>query len=105
MAKMAQKLPAQLIIGMNQYFTELSISQQALRLWHIFFAPAIEQHAGNYFIVFRSEEHTSEHQSLMRRSYAVFCVNNTTPTDKQHNSTINNSNTQSKLGIMYITYR
>src|SRR3546814_2741352 len=26
----------------------------------------------------RSEEHTSELQSLMRNSYAVFCVNNTT---------------------------
>src|SRR3546814_2727343 len=24
--------------------------------------------------VFRSEEHTSEHQSLMRNSYAVFCL-------------------------------
>src|SRR3546814_3916181 len=27
----------------------------------------------------RSEEHTSELQSLMRSSYAVFCVKNTTP--------------------------
>src|SRR3546814_1726224 len=26
----------------------------------------------------RSEEHTSEHQSLMRTSYAVFCLNKTT---------------------------
>src|SRR3546814_8939586 len=34
---------------------------------------------------FRSEEHTSEIQSLMRKSYAVFCLNkkhtNTTPHD------------------------
>src|SRR3546814_10371675 len=28
----------------------------------------------------RSEEHTSELQSLMRRSYAVFCLNKTTET-------------------------
>src|SRR3546814_6853477 len=32
-------------------------------------------------IHFRSEEHTSELQSLMRISYAVFCLNN-----KRHNS-------------------
>src|SRR3546814_8859982 len=29
--------------------------------------------------VFRSEEHTSELQSLMRISYAVFCLKNNTP--------------------------
>src|SRR3546814_1058996 len=29
------------------------------------------------FILVRSEEHTSELQSLMRLSYAVFCLNNT----------------------------
>src|SRR3546814_8160197 len=29
----------------------------------------------------RSEEHTSEHQSLMRISYAVFCVTNTNKED------------------------
>src|SRR3546814_15776292 len=33
----------------------------------------------------RSEEHTSELQSLMRNSYAVFCL-------KQKNTTYNNSN-------------
>src|SRR3546814_5034229 len=31
------------------------------------------------FDAFRSEEHTSELQSLMRISYAVFCLNKTTP--------------------------
>src|SRR3546814_10105595 len=35
---------------------------------------------------FRSEEHTSELQSLMRSSYAVFCLKTTI-----HNSTYNNS--------------
>src|SRR3546814_5228673 len=32
----------------------------------------------------RSEEHTSELQSLMRISYAVFCLKKKTPQDNQH---------------------
>src|SRR3546814_7281240 len=32
----------------------------------------------------RSEEHTSELQSLMRISYAVFCLKNKHPTNKPH---------------------
>src|SRR3546814_3643624 len=32
----------------------------------------------------RSEEHTSELQSLMRNSYAVFCLNTKTPTTTRH---------------------
>src|SRR3546814_7702659 len=36
--------------------------------------------------VLRSEEHTSELQSLMRNSYAVFCLKKTTTTTQQlHN--------------------
>src|SRR3546814_3828546 len=38
-----------------------------------------------YFVAYRSEEHTSELQSLMRISYAVFCLtkkNTTTNTQK-----------------------
>src|SRR3546814_9055178 len=31
-------------------------------------------HAGGVDVIFRSEEHTSELQSLMRNSYAVFCL-------------------------------
>src|SRR3546814_6610647 len=40
----------------------------------------------------RSEEHTSELQSLMRISYAVFCLKKKQKTNKhhqQHNTTIN----------------
>src|SRR3546814_10290730 len=33
--------------------------------------------AGGYLAIGRSEEHTSELQSLMRISYAVFCLKNT----------------------------
>src|SRR3546814_8008094 len=45
----------------------------------------------------RSEEHTSELQSLMRISYAVFCLkkkNKKTHTRPQHIHTINNIGTQ-----------
>src|SRR3546814_7134807 len=43
---------------------------------------SVRQRAGNFITreVLRSEEHTSELQSLMRISYAVFCLN------KQHNN-------------------
>src|SRR3546814_3425163 len=34
--------------------------------------------------VWRSEEHTSELQSLMRRSYAVFCLKKTTNNTKNN---------------------
>src|SRR3546814_8645255 len=44
----------------------------------------------------RSEEHTSELQSLMRISYAVFCLQKTTKT--QYNKHItSNKNTRNKL--------
>src|SRR3546814_5157736 len=37
----------------------------------------------------RSEEHTSELQSLMRISYAVFCLTKKTNNNKQHTHTVN----------------
>src|SRR3546814_9139581 len=39
-----------------------------------FFLGAMVLHVGEAPVVFRSEEHTSELQSLMRISYAVFCL-------------------------------
>src|SRR3546814_1491931 len=36
----------------------------------------------------RSEEHTSELQSLMRISYAVFCLKKTKPKKTQHGSQV-----------------
>src|SRR3546814_10736387 len=43
----------------------------------------------------RSEEHTSELQSLMRISYAVFCLKKKKKEDRYiHKSTNNNNNTQ-----------
>src|SRR3546814_1355181 len=38
----------------------------------------------------RSEEHTSELQSLMRISYAVFCLKKKNRREKKHNHTVNN---------------
>src|SRR3546814_9122643 len=43
----------------------------------------------------RSEEHTSELQSLMRISYAVFCLKKKKHTHKQHPTKHNKSITQS----------
>src|SRR3546814_2558558 len=40
-----------------------------------------EQHGGN-----RSEEHTSELQSLMRISYAVFCLKKKKKTNNEHHT-------------------
>src|SRR3546814_7606103 len=37
-----------------------------------------------YDAQFRSEEHTSELQSLMRNSYAVFCLKTTKKTNDKH---------------------
>src|SRR3546814_3429665 len=39
----------------------------------------------------RSEEHTSELQSLMRISYAVFCLKKKKITKKTHNECVNNN--------------
>src|SRR3546814_1316705 len=43
------------------------------RLLHLLYALALGVVGGMVFSHFRSEEHTSELQSLMRISYAVFC--------------------------------
>src|SRR3546814_6665549 len=47
----------------------------------------------------RSEEHTSELQSLMRISYAVFCLKKTTPHIAHYNNKYQSSNTNTKLII------
>src|SRR3546814_8150068 len=48
----------------------------------------------------RSEEHTSELQSLMRISYAVFCLKKKKPTNKEPKSYLNNRSTMlNTMGI------
>src|SRR3546814_7180475 len=50
------------------------------------FQPLIVGHAGMGLAGHRSEEHTSELQSLMRISYAVFCLKKKTPNKTYLNS-------------------
>src|SRR3546814_7497038 len=45
----------------------------------------------------RSEEHTSELQSLMRISYAVFCLKKNKPTTNKNNNFQDTNNTQQTL--------
>src|SRR3546814_6739743 len=57
---------------------------QHARSWMREFAPWYnEQHRHEGLNGFRSEEHTSELQSLMRISYAVFCLKKKNKNNKQ----------------------
>src|SRR3546814_6473034 len=52
-------------------------------------------------VLIRSEEHTSELQSLMRISYAVFCLKKkTNKTTHHHHKSINNTNNSNKSTIL-----
>src|SRR3546814_5497373 len=51
----------------------------------------------------RSEEHTSELQSLMRISYAVFCLKKKKYTNRKHKLTHDISNTTVLLQTQYYT--
>src|SRR3546814_6001388 len=50
----------------------------------------------------RSEEHTSELQSLMRISYAVFCLKKKTTTNTTKNTTNNNKQNEIKQNVRFI---
>src|SRR3546814_5441037 len=50
---------------------------------HPFVAACCEDERGTVIIAKRSEEHTSELQSLMRSSYAVFCLKTKQPKHRQ----------------------
>src|SRR3546814_1400944 len=50
---------------------------------------------------FRSEEHTSELQSLMRISYAVFCWKKKHTTDRNNNHTTHNKQLSSRTTLAY----
>src|SRR3546814_10443814 len=54
------------------------------------FVAHLKEHGDQY--VARSEEHTSELQSLMRISYAVFCLKKNTPNNAPNNYVIRNGN-------------
>src|SRR3546814_9288043 len=59
-------------------------------------AAVLEQRAGDPTRQGRSEEHTSELQSLMRISYAVFCLKKKTPISKYANTQHMNRGTQTR---------
>src|SRR3546814_6060806 len=56
-------------------------------------ARLLHEHDAGLFVVPRSEEHTSELQSLMRISYAVFCLKKKN-NKKQYTHYINNNYTK-----------
>src|SRR3546814_8845804 len=76
-------------------YNDVRINQLALALLHLFqqplpdvFREAIMRPVGateNWQWVGRSEEHTSELQSLMRISYDVFCLKKKTESIHKHN--------------------
>src|SRR3546814_7131991 len=69
-------------IAIFQVTTSLGVMPAAARsISRIAIPPMIRAHAT------RSEEHTSELQSLMRISYAVFCLTKKKIHNKQHNRT------------------
>src|SRR3546814_1619215 len=50
----------------------------------------------------RSEEHTSELQSLMRISYAVFCLKTKTQTHRHNTSTSNTTTRKVTVNVYYL---
>src|SRR3546814_4074976 len=60
-------------------------------------ADGVAHHADRTEPMLRSEEHTSELQSLMRNSYAVFCLK------KKHNSTKYQIQVQAFVGLQLYT--
>src|SRR3546814_9487813 len=75
-------------------YTTLFRSPLAIRSWFWIMLPP-SRSAGSALLsgwnLFRSEEHTSELQSLMRISYAVFCLKNKKNTlDNTHQDNMQN---------------
>src|SRR3546814_10883845 len=64
-------------MGLNAYFAFTVVAQLGFT-WQQALSPMLGTRP------IRSEEHTSELQSLMRNSYAVFCLKN--KTNKQNNT-------------------
>src|SRR3546814_9003245 len=73
---------------LRQAATTLAIEANGVSDNPLIFADTDEALSGGNFhaepVAFRSEEHTSELQSLMRISYAVFCLKKKTNTTSPH---------------------
>src|SRR3546814_3723340 len=82
-------------VGSNTYSSENTV-------WHAFLGLKGDLGTSWKWDAYRSEEHTSELQSLMRTSYAVFCLKkkninsnlnlNTQPSSRRERITSNTSN-------------
>src|SRR3546814_3618128 len=71
MEKVAESLPA----GFSAEWTDIAFQQKAAgNIAALIFALSV---VFVFLVLARSEEHTSELQSLMRISYAVFCLKKT----------------------------
>src|SRR3546814_5445235 len=74
---LATQIEATTLVGQECGSTAFLVWCQSSCAWYLLHSPN------------RSEEHTSELQSLMRNSYAVFCLKKNTTTTLRHTS-INN---------------
>src|SRR3546814_6798212 len=82
-----QLLPADDIAGHAELL--MSYGSRQLHLGRIDVAAGLHQQAIDMAMAHgRSEEHTSELQSLMRNSYAVFCQKKTTLKNKKRQNTL-----------------
>src|SRR3546814_6096167 len=82
--------------SMEDVAAALGVSRQALYLRHGSKGALIGW--ATQGLIDRSEEHTSELQSLMRISYAVFCLTKKTPKNKE--ASINNKGTRTRNVII-----
>src|SRR3546814_4539749 len=65
----------------TEFYTMTFIPEPVDLRFHAFAYPIVKSRTVKHFPEARSEEHTSELQSLLRISYAVFCLKK----KKQHN--------------------
>src|SRR3546814_1814389 len=77
-------------VGMHMPLEHLNVVDVVREHQH----PALREH---HIIVERSEEHTSELQSLMRISYAVFCL-------KKKNTLLKSTNQDNQILLQTITH-
>src|SRR3546814_10652036 len=66
--------PLSPIFAVSESFGSESIDAFEIGSKNVFANGALQLNATAFYYKYRSEEHTSELQSLMRTSYAVFCL-------------------------------
>src|SRR3546814_2753271 len=78
LARLAREQPIWAITALT--LSPLALIRHLFRTAILFLIVGIVLAGGMQFVLARSEEHTSELQSLMRISYAVFCLTKKTHT-------------------------